>query len=287
MAARSSRSARSTALRCRLRPGIPPAPTERLRQTRDEDLFVLTLPEHEIPGPCRGFELAHDRFEDRHARQRSAEPNLERRDPIARPFIRREPRHIADAETAHDGSSDTSFAVGNRDRVAAALHPPARPARQQRRYEARCRQAASQHEGGDVAVEQRAVEEEPHQWWPADASSGSSRPLWARAALRSSISRSRPASFALSQRATSTGWVFEARSSHQPSGVLTRTPSMSFTLAFAAFSRAFTSSTTVNLRSSAQSNRSSGVFTSCGSLSRIAARLSLALDTMFRSRRPQ
>ena len=99
--------------------------------------------------------------------------------------------------------------------------------------------------------------------------------------------RSRPASLALSQRATRTAWVLEARSSHQPSGVLTRTPSMSFTLAPACFSRALTSSTILNLRSSGQSKRSSGVLTSWGSLSRISARLSLPAATMFSSRRPQ
>ena len=86
------------------------------------------------------------------------------------------------------------------------------------RHEGRRRQAPPQHQGRDVAIEQRAVEEEAHQWWPADASSGRLTPLAASAALRSSFRRSRPASLALSQRATSTGWVLEARSSHQPSG---------------------------------------------------------------------
>ena len=42
---------------------------------------------------------------------------------------------------------------------------------------------------------------------------------------------------AASARATSTSWVLEARSSHQPSAVCTRTPSMSETSAPSAFSR--------------------------------------------------
>ena len=62
-------------------------------------------------------------------------------------------------------------------------------------------------------------------------SSGKVTPLADRAALRSAISRCSPASSGASQRATSTAWVFEARSSHQPSLVLTRTPSMSVNLA--------------------------------------------------------
>ena len=57
----------------------------------------------------------------------------------------------------------------------------------------------------DVEVEKRAVEEEPHQWWPACASSGRLTPLAASAVLRSALSRSSPASLALSQRATRTG----------------------------------------------------------------------------------
>ena len=105
--------------------------------------------------------------------------------------------------------------------------------------------------------------------------------------FRSSISRSSPSSLALSQRATSTGCVFEARNSHQPSGVLTRTPSISMSLAPAFFSRALTSSTILNLLSSGQSKRNSGVFTSRGSLSRIVAKLSLELATMLSSLSPQ
>ena len=62
-----------------------------------------------------------------------------------------------------------------------------------------------------------------------------------------------------SARATSTSCVFEARSSHQPSAVLTRTPSVASTLAPSAESRSRTSSTIANLRLSSTWKRSSGV----------------------------
>src|SRR3546814_2267333 len=77
----------------------------------------------------------------------------------------------------------------------------------------------------------------------------------ARAACRRP---SQVSSFA-SQRATRTAWVLDARSSHQPSAVFTRTPSIPSTSAPAAASRSRTSATTANLRASGQGKRSSGV----------------------------
>ena len=55
--------------------------------------------------------------------------------------------------------------------------------------------------------------------------------------------------------------MLEARSSHQPSSVLTRTPSIALTSAPSCSSRALTCSITANLRSSGQSKRISGVLT--------------------------
>ena len=62
-------------------------------------------------------------------------------------------------------------------------------------------------------------------------------PLFSSCSLTVAIRRSRPASSFASARATSTSWVFEARSSHQPSAVLTRTPSVELTSAPSAASR--------------------------------------------------
>ena len=78
--------------------------------------------------------------------------------------------------------------------------------------------------------------------------SGSVTPDAASWAARSVLRRPRPSAVVDSARATSTSWVFEARSSHQPSAVRTRTPSMSLTSAAACRSRSATSSTTANLR---------------------------------------
>ena len=80
-----------------------------------------------------------------------------------------------------------------------------------------------------------------------------------------------PASSFASARATSTSWVLEARSSHQPSAVLTRAPSVRSTSAPRAASRSSTSSTTANLRLSSTWKRSSGVLTIAG-MAPIAAR---------------
>ena len=89
------------------------------------------------------------------------------------------------------------------------------------------------------------------------------------------FSRSSPASVLASARATSTACVLEARSSHQPSSVSTRTPSVSDTFAPSVRSRAATSSITSNLRVSSQSKRTSGVLTTCGSASRTRRQLAV------------
>ena len=80
-----------------------------------------------------------------------------------------------------------------------------------------------------------------------------------QAASKCAISRSRPALEDASARATSTSCVFDARNSHQPSGVVTRAPSVLFTSAPSADSRASTSSITANLRLSSTWKRISGV----------------------------
>ena len=77
-------------------------------------------------------------------------------------------------------------------------------------------------------------------------------------------SRSRPCWLSLSARATSTSCVFEARSSHQPSRCVTRTPSVSSTSASVPASRVLTSSIAANLRLSSTWKRSSGVLTIAG-----------------------
>ena len=70
-------------------------------------------------------------------------------------------------------------------------------------------------------------------------------PAGRRSARRGGRARPGPSA---SARATSTSWVFEARSSHQPSPVLTRTPSVASTFAPSADRRSRTSSTIANLR---------------------------------------
>src|SRR3546814_2418692 len=87
-------------------------------------------------------------------------------------------------------------------------------------------------------------------WHQCPVSGTASRPDAASWALIWSIRRLSPASSFASARATSTSWVFDARKSHQPSGVLTRAPSISLTCAPAARRRASTSSMTANLRRS-------------------------------------
>src|SRR3546814_620501 len=79
-------------------------------------------------------------------------------------------------------------------------------------------------------------------------SDGGSTPLAESWSDKTCFKRESPASLVDSQRATSTSWVFEARSSHQPSPVFTRTPSMSKTSAPFADTRLATSSMTANLR---------------------------------------
>ena len=69
---------------------------------------------------------------------------------------------------------------------------------------------------------------------------------------------------AASARATRTSCVFEARSSHHPSLVVTRTPSVSLTSASVSLRRALTSSIAANLRLSSTWNRSSGVLSIAG-----------------------
>src|SRR5205085_2434335 len=54
--------------------------------------------------------------------------------------------------------------------------------------------------------------------------SGSASPLAASSAPSCCLRRSSPGSVEDSARTTMTAWVFEARSSHQPSGLRTRTP---------------------------------------------------------------
>jgi hypothetical protein len=90
-------------------------------------------------------------------------------------------------------------------------------------------------------------------------------PLWVSWAERSALRRFKPASSRASQRATSTSCVLLARRSHQPSAVFTRTPSTSETLAPLWRSRAFTSYTVANFRSSRQGKPSSGVLIALGS----------------------
>src|SRR5262249_34236799 len=219
------------------------------------------------------------RLEHRHHRQPSADSHFQRDGVVTWALVGCEPLDLSLAEAANHSTLHLALGITHGHRVAHALGLPARIAGQRCRHPGIRWQAPPDHHGRDIMIEQAAGEEEAPQWWPAAASSGRLRPLGASADLRSSFSRSSPASLALSQRATSTGWVLDARNSHHPSGVLTRTPSISMSLAPAFFSRALTSSTILNLRSSGQSKRSSGVFTSWGSLSRIAARLSFELAT--------
>ena len=87
-----------------------------------------------------------------------------------------------------------------------------------------------------------------------------------------------------SARTTITAWVFDARNSHQPSPLRTRTPSISIISASRRRNRPRTSSTIANLRASSTSIRTSGVVTTSGSLSRIAASVSDVRPRMPSSR---
>ena len=64
----------------------------------------------------------------------------------------------------------------------------------------------------------------------SQATARGSIPLSVSWRASSAVSRPRQSTSGASQRPTSTGWVFDARSSHQPSSVLTRTPSISCTV---------------------------------------------------------
>src|SRR5581483_1368893 len=95
----------------------------------------------------------------------------------------------------------------------------------------------------DLRCQRKALVLDQCATWPPRT-----RPLSASWASIWAISRSSPGWSRASARATRTSWVLDARSSHQPSAVLTRAPSVRSTLAPAASSRSSTSSTTANLR---------------------------------------
>ena len=89
-----------------------------------------------------------------------------------------------------------------------------------------------------------------------------SRPEAASCSSICAISRSSPAWSELSARATSTSWVFEARSSHQPSGGgHAHAVGVVDVGARCRRAAALTSSITANLRLSSTWKRSSGVLT--------------------------
>ena len=73
----------------------------------------------------------------------------------------------------------------------------------------------------------KAVWKEPDFQQSRQSVTGKARPLASSCARSRLLSLSRPLGVADSQRATSAACVFEARNSHQPSSVSTRTPSMS------------------------------------------------------------
>ena len=87
-----------------------------------------------------------------------------------------------------------------------------------------------------------------------------------------------------SQRATSTAWVFDARRSHQPSVVFTRTPSTVSTAAPASANLPATSDTTANFRTSEQAKRISGVLMTWGSRARATLSGSVSRPAKLRMR---